>query len=86
MTLPFETTQISPKRPNRRSFIGGSDARIIMGQRRKRPPPPLARKAGRRLFAPALLPKTYAKFFPALTNEFHTGCFKRTLQLCACFI
>jgi hypothetical protein len=33
-----------------------------------------------------LLPKTYAKFFTALTNEFHTGCFKRTLQLCACFI
>jgi predicted phage-related endonuclease len=31
MTLPFETTQISPKRLNRRSFIGGSDARIIMG-------------------------------------------------------
>jgi predicted phage-related endonuclease len=31
MTLPFETAQISPKRPGRRSFIGGSDARIIMG-------------------------------------------------------
>jgi putative phage-type endonuclease len=31
MTLPFETTRISAKRPNRRSFIGGSDARIIMG-------------------------------------------------------
>jgi predicted phage-related endonuclease len=31
MTLPFETARISPKRPNRRSFIGGSDARIIMG-------------------------------------------------------
>jgi predicted phage-related endonuclease len=28
MTLPFET---APKRLNRRSFIGGSDARIIMG-------------------------------------------------------
>src|SRR4029450_9910923 len=32
MTLPFETAQISPKRPGRRSFIGGSDARIIMGR------------------------------------------------------
>jgi predicted phage-related endonuclease len=31
MTLPFETARISPKRHNRRSFIGGSDARIIMG-------------------------------------------------------
>jgi predicted phage-related endonuclease len=31
MTLPFETARISPKRFNRRSFIGGSDARIIMG-------------------------------------------------------
>src|SRR5437660_1614408 len=31
MTLPFETAQISPKRPGRRSFIGGSDARVIMG-------------------------------------------------------
>jgi predicted phage-related endonuclease len=31
MTLPFETARISPKRLNRRSFIGGSDARIIMG-------------------------------------------------------
>jgi predicted phage-related endonuclease len=31
MTLPFETTQTSPRRLNRRSFIGGSDARIIMG-------------------------------------------------------
>src|SRR5260370_5099379 len=31
MTLPFESAQISPKRLNRRSFIGGSDARIIMG-------------------------------------------------------
>ena len=31
MTLPFETARISPERLNRRSFIGGSDARIIMG-------------------------------------------------------
>jgi predicted phage-related endonuclease len=31
MTLPFEPAGISPKRLNRRSFIGGSDARIIMG-------------------------------------------------------
>jgi predicted phage-related endonuclease len=31
MTLPSETTRISPNRFNRRSFIGGSDARIIMG-------------------------------------------------------
>jgi hypothetical protein len=31
MTLPFETARISPKRLNRRSFIGGSDARIVMG-------------------------------------------------------
>src|SRR5919109_4918943 len=31
MTLPFETARISAKRLNRRSFIGGSDARIIMG-------------------------------------------------------
>src|SRR5499433_2075962 len=31
MTLPFETARISPRRLNRRSFIGGSDARIIMG-------------------------------------------------------
>jgi len=31
MTLPFETARISPKRFNRRGFIGGSDARIIMG-------------------------------------------------------
>jgi putative phage-type endonuclease len=31
MTLPFETTRISAKRLNRRNFIGGSDARIIMG-------------------------------------------------------
>src|SRR5262245_18137708 len=33
MTLPFETAaRISPKRSNRRSFIGGSDARVIMGK------------------------------------------------------
>jgi predicted phage-related endonuclease len=31
MTLPFETARISPKRLDRRSFIGGSDARVIMG-------------------------------------------------------
>jgi predicted phage-related endonuclease len=31
MTLPFETARISPQRLNRRSFIGGSDARVIMG-------------------------------------------------------
>src|SRR6516164_1413150 len=31
MTLPFETARISPKRFDRRSFIGGSDARVIMG-------------------------------------------------------
>ena len=31
MTLPFETAGISPRRLNRQSFIGGSDARIIMG-------------------------------------------------------
>jgi predicted phage-related endonuclease len=31
MTLPFESALISPKRLNRRSFIGGSDARIVMG-------------------------------------------------------
>jgi putative phage-type endonuclease len=31
MTLPFETARISPRQLNRRSFIGGSDARIIMG-------------------------------------------------------
>src|SRR6516225_221917 len=31
MTLPFVTARISPKRLNRRSFIGGSDARVIMG-------------------------------------------------------
>src|SRR6201993_4584993 len=31
MTLPFETARIYPKGPNRRGFIGGSDARVIMG-------------------------------------------------------
>ncbi len=31
MTLPFETARICPNRLNRRSFIGGSDARVIMG-------------------------------------------------------
>src|SRR5260221_5077816 len=31
MTLPFESARISPKRLNRRGFIGGSDARIVMG-------------------------------------------------------
>jgi predicted phage-related endonuclease len=31
MTLPFESARISPKRLNRRSFIGGSDARVIIG-------------------------------------------------------
>ncbi|HVI63409.1 MAG TPA: YqaJ viral recombinase family protein [Bradyrhizobium sp.] len=31
MTLLFETAGISPKRLNRRGFIGGSDARVIMG-------------------------------------------------------
>jgi predicted phage-related endonuclease len=31
MTLPVETARISPIRLNRRSFIGGSDARLIMG-------------------------------------------------------
>src|SRR6516165_6731120 len=31
MTLPFEVARTSPKRLNRRNFIGGSDARIIMG-------------------------------------------------------
>jgi predicted phage-related endonuclease len=31
MTLPSHTAQISPKGLNRRRFIGGSDARIIMG-------------------------------------------------------
>ena len=33
MTLPFETAPTSPKRLDRRGFIGGSDARIIMGER-----------------------------------------------------
>src|SRR5438093_13113344 len=31
MTLPFETAPISPKSLNRQAFIGGSDARVIMG-------------------------------------------------------
>src|SRR5438876_5061814 len=31
MTLPFESARISPKRLNRRGFIGGSDARVSMG-------------------------------------------------------
>jgi predicted phage-related endonuclease len=31
MTLPFEAAGFSPGRINRRSFIGGSDARIVMG-------------------------------------------------------
>jgi hypothetical protein len=31
MTLPFESARISPKSSNRRSFIGGSDARVILG-------------------------------------------------------
>jgi hypothetical protein len=31
MTLPFESAQISPKRLNRWSFIGGSTPRVIMG-------------------------------------------------------
>jgi putative phage-type endonuclease len=31
MTLPFESAWIFPKRLNRRGFIGGSDARVIMG-------------------------------------------------------
>jgi predicted phage-related endonuclease len=31
MTLPFEIARLSPKPLNRRSFIGGSDARLIMG-------------------------------------------------------
>ena len=31
MTLPFKTARISPQPLNRRRFIGGSDARIIMG-------------------------------------------------------
>jgi predicted phage-related endonuclease len=31
MTLPFETARISPKCLDRRTFIGGSDARIILG-------------------------------------------------------
>src|ERR1700730_14188205 len=32
--------------PNRRGFIGGSDARIIMGDDESRPHPPLARETG----------------------------------------
>ncbi len=31
MTLPFETAPTSPKRLDRRGFIGGSDARVITG-------------------------------------------------------
>src|SRR5262247_3542952 len=31
MTLPLNTARISPERLNRRRFIGGSDARVIMG-------------------------------------------------------
>ena len=31
MTLPFKTARISPQPLNRRRFIGGSDARVIMG-------------------------------------------------------
>jgi predicted phage-related endonuclease len=31
MTLPFESARICPKRLSRRSFVGGSDARVIMG-------------------------------------------------------
>jgi predicted phage-related endonuclease len=31
MTRPFSSAPISPKRFDRRSFVGGSDARIIMG-------------------------------------------------------
>src|SRR2546430_4661769 len=31
MTLPFKTARISPQPLKRRSFTGGSDARIIMG-------------------------------------------------------
>jgi len=31
MTLPFESAQTSSKRFNRRGFIGGSDAQVIMG-------------------------------------------------------
>ena len=32
MTLQSNTPLITSRHPNRRSFIGGSDARIIMGQ------------------------------------------------------
>jgi predicted phage-related endonuclease len=31
MTLPFESAHLSSKRRDRRGFIGGSDARVIMG-------------------------------------------------------
>jgi hypothetical protein len=31
MTLPFESARLSRTPLNRRSFLGGSDARIIMG-------------------------------------------------------
>lgn len=31
MTLPFTPASVCPKDVNRRSFVGGSDARIIMG-------------------------------------------------------
>jgi hypothetical protein len=31
MTLPFTRAPVYPNEGNRRSFIGGSDARIIMG-------------------------------------------------------
>jgi len=31
MTLPFESAQTSSSRFNRRGFIGGSDAQVIMG-------------------------------------------------------
>ena len=43
MTTPI---RIADSR-NRRTFIGGSDARIIMGDRRGRPAPPLARETRR---------------------------------------
>jgi hypothetical protein len=32
MTLPFETARIASKSSSRQSFIGGLDARIIMGK------------------------------------------------------
>jgi len=31
MTLPFAPAPVYPKDTNRRSFVGGSDARIVMG-------------------------------------------------------